>query len=134
VTAPAGPIFPTHSFSYTLVVANPSQSAANNNVIITDLLPPSVTFASASGGGVYSPTTQMVTWSVPTLTAQSSLTFTLVVTVGNVPSGTLIINRDYGARSDQITRTIGGPPVATLVGARTYVHYLPIIFAAPDSG
>ena len=126
---------PGNPLTYTLTVANLSHVSDNTNVIITDTLPGDVIFASASNGGVYSPTTQMLTWHVPTLTAQSRITLTLAVTVGApgstviMPPGTLIVNRDYGARSDQITRTVSGPPVTTTVGI--YFYYVPIFIAAP---
>jgi hypothetical protein len=48
------------------------------------------------------------------------------VTVGVVPIGTLIVNGDYGARSDQVTHTVGGPPVWTMVSEFRYV-YLPVL-------
>lgn len=127
-TASATLVSSTSLFTYTLVITNPSLVSANSGVIVTDTLPLSVTFAGASAGGVYSPTTRMVTWLAPALAAQTSLTFTLGVTVGVVPTGTLIVNSDYGARSDQVTHTVGGPPVSTLVGVFPYIYYFPVFF------
>jgi hypothetical protein len=72
----------------------------------------------------------MVTWSVPTLTAQTTITPTLFVTVSDARTGTVIVNRDYGARSDQITDIVGGPPVTTFVGVFPYVYYFPIYFTS----
>jgi len=133
VTAPAGPILPGDSLTYTFVVANPSQFSDHTNVVITDTLPLSVTFASALEGGSYSSTERRVTWLAPTLTAQTSLTFTLGVTAGLLPNGTWIVNRDYGARSDQVTHAVSGPPATTAVGMFPYIYYFPI-WIAPPSG
>ena len=130
LTAPVGPIAATYLLTYTLHVANPSQLAPDYNVTVTDQLPQGVMFASASTGGIYSPTTQIVTWLVPTLAAHISLTFTLAVTVGRVPSGTLIVNHAYRAQSDQVIGGVGGLPVTTLVH---YLYYFPILIA-PQTG
>jgi uncharacterized repeat protein (TIGR01451 family) len=132
-TASAGSVSSGGLLTYTLVIANPSLVSANSSVIVTDTLPLSVTFVGASAGGVYSPTARMVTWSVPTLAAQTSLTLTLGVTVGIVPTGALIVNGDYGAHSDQVTHTVGGPPVRTLVGVFPYIYCFPVFFVAPQA-
>jgi uncharacterized repeat protein (TIGR01451 family) len=132
-TASAGSVSSGSLLTYTLVIANPSLVSANSSVIVTDTLPLSVTFAGASAGGVYSPTARMVTWFVPTLTAQASLTFTLGVTVSVVPTGTVIVNSDYGAHSDQVIHTVGGPPVRTLVGVFPYIYYFPVFFVTPQA-
>ena len=129
-TASAGPILVGSLLTYTLAVANPSLLSSNTNVVVTNTLPTNVTFAGASDSGVYSPTERMVTWSVPTLTAQTNISLTLVVTTSDVLTGALIVNRDYGARSDRITDIVGGPPVTTLVGVFPYVYYFPIFFAS----
>jgi len=129
-TANAGPILVGSLLTYTLTVANPSLLSSNTNVVVTNTLPTSVTFAGASDSGVYSPTERMVTWSVPTLTAQTNISLTLVVTTSDVLTGALIVNRDYGVRSDQITSAVSGPPVTTLVGVFPYIYYIPVFFAS----
>jgi serine protease AprX len=129
----ASSVLTNSPLTYTLTITNPSLASGNSNLTVTDTLPVSVTFTTASAGGVYSPAARMVTWEAPTLAPQASVTFTLVVTVGNVPSGMLIVNGDYGARSDQITRTVGGPPVTTIVGVFPYTYYLPVLFASPET-
>jgi serine protease AprX len=136
-TATAGPVMPGDPLSYTLTVTNPSSMSNHTNVVIADTLPVSVTFASASNGGIYSPTAHSVSWLVPTLAAQSRMTLTLAVTVGApgstvvLPPGTLLVNRDYHAQSDQVTRTVSGPPVTTTVGPLPYIYYIPIYIAPP---
>ena len=136
-SASSSSVFVGQPLTYTFVVANPSH-AAHTNVIITDTLPLNVTFASASSNGIYAPTEQRVTWLAPTLSAQSSVTLTLAVTVGVagstiiLPPGTLIVNHDYGARSDQVTQTVSGPPAITAVGVFPYIYYFPILIAPPS--
>lgn len=137
VSSPSS-VFSGRPLTYTFAVANPSLGT-HTNVMVTDTLPLDVTFASTSPNAVYSSTERLVTWHVPTLTAQSRVTLTLAVTVGApdstmiLPPGTLIVNRDYGARSDQVTRTVSGPPVITTVGVFPYIYYLPILIT-PSTG
>ena len=130
-TAPVSWVPPNHLLIYTFAVANPSLYPDNTNVILTDTLPLDVTFAGASAGAAYSDTARSVTWSAPILAARAGLTFTLSVTVSEVASGTLIVNHDYGARSDQVTRTVSGPPVTVRVGEWPHIHYLPVLLASP---
>ena len=127
-TVSAGSVLSNSLLDYTFVLANPSLYPDATHVAVTDTLPLSVAFAGASDGGVYSPTAQMVTWNVPTLTAQAHITFTLSVTVSQAPIGTLIVNGDYGAHSDQVTRTVSGPPATTLIGDWPYRYYFPLFF------
>ena len=134
-TVSPGPGQPGKPLTYTLTVANLSSVSDDTNVVITDTLPGDVTFVSGSTGGVYSPAAHRVTWLVPTLMPQSRITLTLVVTVGApggaviLLPGTLIVNRDYGARSDQVTRTVSGPAVTTTVGV--YIYYVPMVIVQP---
>jgi serine protease AprX len=125
-TESADVVLPYESLTYTFIAANPSPTVDSTGVIVTDNLPSGVTFASVSAGGDYSPTLQRVTWLAPTLAAQTSRTFTIGVTVNDVPSGTLIVNSDYGARSDQATQMASGPPLTTSVSAWPYQYYLPL--------
>jgi len=124
-TTTMGPVPIGGPLTYTLTIANPSLLSANTSVVVTNTLPLSVTFAAASGSGIYSPMARMVTWQVPTLTAQTGITFTLAVTLSDAFTGTWIINYDYGARSAQVTNTVGGPPATTMVGDFPYPYYLP---------
>lgn len=128
VTAPTGPISPTDLLTYTLVVGNPSATATNDNVIVTDTLPSGLFLVRASDGGVYSPAARMVTWSTPTLAAQTSISYTLEVAAGNAFGRTIVANHNYGARSDQVIRTVGGPPVTTIISGSPYLYYFPVVF------
>lgn len=133
ITATAtGPTVPPGGLlTFTLALVNPWLLASNTGVVVTDTLPLSVTFASASDGGIYSPAERMMTWTVPTLTAQSAATFTLAVTVTDALTGTWIVNWDYGARSNQVTDTVTGPPANVLVGTFPFVYYMPLFIVPP---
>jgi len=126
VTAPQA-ISITDLLTYTLVVVNPSQLAANDHVTITDQLPQAVTFVEASSDGIYSPTAQTVTWLVPTFAAQAHLTLTLTAQPKVIAGGTFLSNHNYTARSDQVPHGVSGPPVVTWVDW-PYRYYFP--FAA----
>lgn len=127
--APTAPPGAPLTFAFALV--NPSLLASNTGVVVTDTLPLGVTFATASDGGIYSPMERIVTWTVPTLTAQSAVTFTLAVTAADALTGTWIVNWDYGARSDQVTDTVTGPPVQVLIGPLPFQYYVPLTIAPP---
>jgi uncharacterized repeat protein (TIGR01451 family) len=123
-------IFPGELLTYTFVATNPSLYPDQTNIVLTDTLPLSVTFAGASAGGVYSDAARTVTWTVPALAAQASLTFTVSVTASAALPGTSIVNAAYGAASDQVTRTVAGPPVTTGVGW-PHVYYFPLVLISP---
>jgi hypothetical protein len=90
-----------------------------------------VTFALASAGGVYS--NGVVTWNMGLLPAGQSVSRTLVVTVGNLSSGSLLTNTAYTAwvtdtwsLSDQamVTTTVINPgtePSPEQIWALNYV-------------
>jgi uncharacterized repeat protein (TIGR01451 family) len=84
---------PGQTITYTVVVLNDG-SATANNVLITDTLPlTEVSFITATlsnGGPVYGP--NPLTATVVTLPVNSAVTMTVVVTVNNVVTGTLITN------------------------------------------
>ncbi len=71
VVAPGDPL------SYTIIATNHGPSTATS-VSVVDTLPAGLTFASATGSPVV--TGQVVTWSVPSLAAGQSASFTLGVT------------------------------------------------------
>lgn len=126
--------------SYTVTVRNDGPSAAAN-VVVSDTLPPGLTFTSASGGGVHA--SGVVTWpAIPSLPAGSSQSFTMS---GIVPlTGTLLnvvastsstgdpdpTNNDGSAPPARVTTVIteaadlavtkSGPTAVTAGGALTY--------------
>ena len=100
--------------TYTLVAHNAGPAPAGE-VVITETLPANVTFAWASEGGTYSPTLGAVIWPEDLLFANWSLTMTVAVTAGCVPSGTLIVNDAYAAACAEDPTPVYGPAVTTTV-------------------
>lgn len=83
------PVIATHALSYTITLTNDSPIAATS-VVITDTLDPNVTFVSASDGGVQN--AGIVTWDIGNIPPNNVIVRSLLVTVGNVTSGTLLSN------------------------------------------
>ena len=111
--------------TYTLTVTS-SGTVSNTNVVLTDTVPLSTTFVSASDG--ISPVSGVLTWTslgtMPTSGPTSVVSRTFVVTA-NAPIGTVITNANYGVRSDQTSAK--GIQVQVSVVSTTFI-YLPIIF------
>ncbi len=83
---------PGETFTYTISMLNPSSVA--QAIKVTDTLPLSVTFVSATGGATYDAGTHSVLWSgsVPG-TSLTPTTFDIVVTMSpNAPVGLLVVN------------------------------------------
>ncbi len=96
-TAPAS-VIATSNLTYSIFVTNFGPSFASS-VVVTDTLPATVFFVSATAGGVNS--SGLVTWSLGTLAANQATNFTVLVTaptsgtltnVANVSSPTLDTN------------------------------------------
>jgi uncharacterized repeat protein (TIGR01451 family) len=110
--------------TYTLTVTS-SGAVSNTTTVLTDTLPASTTFVSATGG--ISPVNGVLTWTLGTMatsgpTSVASRTFVVSPTAS---AGTPIINSNYGVRSDQ-TRAKGSPVQVLLTGADSFI-YLPVI-------
>ncbi len=104
-TAPAT-INVNQVLTYTLTVKNNLPVAAAN-LVVTDSLPLSATFSSASHGGALLPG-NVVSWSEPSLASNLSITRTVCITAPAVE--TTLSNVDYGAwASNWLTRTAGSP-------------------------
>ncbi|MBI5566960.1 MAG: S8 family serine peptidase [Chloroflexi bacterium] len=83
---------PGETFTYTISMLSPASVAQAINV--TDTLPLSVTFVSATGGATYNPGSHTVAWSgsVPG-TSLTPTTFDIVVTLAsNAPAGLSVVN------------------------------------------
>jgi uncharacterized repeat protein (TIGR01451 family) len=80
-----------------------SGTVAANNVVITDVLAAQFSYVSASSGATR-PASDIVRWTIPSLAAGASLTFTVTVHIpASVPVGTVINNMIgivYGAGSN----------------------------------
>jgi len=98
--------------SYTLCVTNPSIFTLTQ-IVITDVIPTSTTFAWASGN--YARAGGIVTWTAASLPSHGTLTATLVVTVGHLPLGTHVVNVAYGVRASELLTPVMGAPVEVVV-------------------
>ena len=107
---------------YTLSVTNTSYSLLTQ-IVLTDTVPVSTTFARASGD--YTRAGDVVTWTTPSLAGWGEMTATLVVTVEDLPPGTRVLNAAYGVRAHELSGPIVGAPVEAVIPWRTVL--LPIL-------
>jgi len=99
--------------SYTLRVTNTSIFTLTQ-IVITDVIPMSTTFAWTSGG--YTQTGGVVTWTATSLPPHGALTATLVVTVvEQLPPGTRVVNAAYGVRASELLTPVVGAPVEAVI-------------------
>jgi large repetitive protein len=111
-TGPAS-VLATGSVTYNISVTNFGPSSASA-VVVTDTLPNTVSFVSASGNGVNN--SGIVTWNLGTLANGSSSNLTVTVTAP--ASGTLTNIASVGSPTlDTNTLNNTTPPVVTTVGA-----------------
>ena len=104
--------FPVRLLRYALVVTNTS-SYTVTQVVLTDAIPVSTTFAWASGN--YTQAGSMVTWAAVSLAPNRVLTATLAVTVEHLPPGTPVVNAAYGVRAGEHSITVMGAPVEAVI-------------------
>ncbi len=114
VTKQAHPnlVLPGAQLTYTLRVTNTS-TLTLTQVILTDAVPISTTFAWASGN--YTQIGEVVTWTAEELAGQEMLTATLVVTVEHLPPGTRVVNATYGVRASELLSPVMGTPVEVTI-------------------
>lgn len=93
------------TLTYTIIVANNSITEATN-VVITDTLDGNVIYNSASDGGTHN--SGVVVWAVSSIPGGETISRTLLVTVGNVTSGTILSN------IFEVTSSEGGADSGTL--------------------
>jgi len=99
--------------TYTIVVTNQGQPAANLLTTVTDQVPSDTTLRDVGVDGVASG--GMVTWTRHiTLELGETTVFTFSVDVGNVPSGTEITNDNYRVTSPEAGVTAGEPYTVTV--------------------
>jgi uncharacterized repeat protein (TIGR01451 family) len=102
------------TLTYTLSYAN-NGNASGTSVVISDTLPASTTFVSATGGGTLSGS--VVTWSLGTVNPGASGSVQLVVRVlSPLPNGTTITHATYSIDSAQ-TNPVPGAAVTTGVSS-----------------
>lgn len=80
-------------FRYTIVCSN-IKSVSATHVVLTDTLPTGVTYVSNTSGIAPAQYGSKVAWNLGTLTATTSITFDLIVHIGDsIGTGTVITNR-----------------------------------------
>ncbi len=99
-------------------------------VVLTDAIPMSTTFAWASGN--YARAGGVVTWTAVSLAPQEMLTATLAVTVEHLPPGTRVVNAAYGARVSELLTPVMGAPVEAVIPWR-YLWF-PVFKNWPSGG
>jgi hypothetical protein len=109
--------------SYTISVTNTGGVATGG--VISDPLPVDMVFAGASDDGAL--VRGAVVWEGLTLSDSTPLNVTYAVTVGDVPSGTRIVNDDYRvSAAEWPTPTLGEPVAVTAVVEKEHI-FLPLI-------
>jgi uncharacterized repeat protein (TIGR01451 family) len=109
--------------SYTISVTNTGGVATGG--VISDPLPVDMVFAGASDDGALF--RGAVVWEGLTLSDSTPLNVTYAVTVGDVPSGTRIVNDDYRvSAAEWPTPTLGEPVAVTAVVEKEHI-FLPLI-------
>jgi len=114
IVAKSGPatVLPGASYVYTLTVQN-ATGITLNNIVLSDTLPVSVTYASADPAGTWDPDTHTITWTQATLADNAALTCTLVVTAPT--TWRTVTNADYAAWATEWVTPTSGAPVNTAV-------------------
>jgi len=110
---------PARLLLYTISITNTSYSTLTQ-VVLTDVVPVSTTFAWASGD--YARAGGVVTWTTASLAGQGMLTRTLAVTVEHLPPGTLVLNAAYGVRASELITPVMGVPLEVVVPWRLLLH------------
>jgi serine protease AprX len=109
--------------SYTFTVSNVAAFAPATGVVLSDVLPLGTTFAWVSGDHAHNG--GEVTWNLDTIGPKQQVSVTLAVTVGiTVPSGTSIVNADYGVRSSLVPTLTTGAPAMALVPWRLFLQFI----------
>ena len=129
--------------TYTIGYDSSANTQDITGVVLTDTLPADMTFVSASGGGSYDSGTGKVTWNVGTVTAGSTGSVTLTVTVkSSATPGGEILNH-VGLTSDQTPATsktektkvcTNRPPVAQCQNVTTQAGVGCVGCATVDNG
>ncbi|MBU0511723.1 MAG: DUF11 domain-containing protein, partial [Chloroflexi bacterium] len=110
-SAPAQ-VSPGETFTYTLAVTN-SLGISTTGTVITDVLPISLTFVSASDGGVYA--SGVVSWTVPgTFTDGLTISRTFQATAPSL-TGAKIVNDTYAVHATEWMTLTYGVPVTTTI-------------------
>jgi serine protease AprX len=123
--ASAAFVNPGMPLTYTLTVTNTSVISDLTNLILTDVVPVSTTFVTATLPHTFDGTT--VTWNMPSLAAGGVWQVSLVVQVELTASGT-ISNDNYAVSSDETGSLAGNPVDTPVVIMMPEYLYLPVVF------
>ena len=104
--------FPARMLVYTLSVTNTSCYSLTD-VVLTDTIPSSTTFAWASGS--YTQVDDVVTWTLESLEGQENVMTTLAVTLEHLLPGARVVNATYGVRASELLTPIVGDPLESVV-------------------
>jgi serine protease AprX len=127
-------VWPGTPLTFAIHVTNTS-NVTLTQLVLTDVVPVSTTFAWASGhytqsGSANLPRT-VVTWTAASLARHETLTETLVVTVGRLAPGSRVVNATYGVSASELSTPVMGAPVDVLIPWRCA---LPIVLREWASG
>ena len=113
--SPTPTVEPGDDLLYTLTISNTGENFTNGQYTITDTVPVSTTFVSASNGGTESG--GLVTWQLTEpLTAGHALTLTFRTTVTRpLVNNSTIVNNDFGVSGGNVLTPASGSPVAVTV-------------------
>jgi uncharacterized repeat protein (TIGR01451 family) len=105
-------VIPGGYLTYTLTVSHSHDSQLTTNLVVTNTLPAQTEFITATLPHTWQGSS--LRWEVPQLAAGEAMRVTLTVQASLTATGT-IGNLEYGTRSDQVTETVMGAPLSTLV-------------------
>ena len=106
------PLLPGAQLTYTIRVTNTAIFTLTQ-VVLTDTIPVSATFAWANGN--YTLAGGVVTWTAASLAPDEVLTATLAVTVEHLSPGTPVVNVAYGVRVSELLTPVMGAPVEVVI-------------------
>jgi uncharacterized repeat protein (TIGR01451 family) len=108
--------------TYTFTVKNTAALIPATGAVLSDTLPLSTTFSSATG--TYGRSGNEIGWILGTISPSQQVSVSLTVTVeDSVATGTFIANADYSVRSSEVPTPVAGTPAVIFVPWR---HYLPL--------
>ncbi len=121
-TASTSTISPGDLITYTLTVTHSLSLNPTTGVVITDVLPEHTVCISATTPYTY--TDGQILWKIPNLAANTTQDILLTVQVPLTYTG-IVVNNDFGVKSDDFLIPTLGDPVLVLSGK--FQLYLPII-------
>lgn len=112
--------------TYTITFTNEQSVLPTTNIVLTDTIPVSTTFVSATGP--YTLVGNTVEWDYASLNAGASETVQLVVEVDHMATGS-VVNEAYGVMSDEVTTPVTGSPVFVTIipHGLTEALYVPLL-------